>query len=131
MRKETDYAIQMLKLLSKNRNKSLSLRWVAKKLGVSFLFLQKIARKMRLSKLVSAEKGMDGGYKIIINPKNTSIKDVIEKIEGKCCLMSCMDKKNKSKCSCSCQNKCALKNKFKKINDKLLKILNEIKLADI
>ena len=65
LRRETDYALQMLKILSKNKNQVESLSKIAKDTKISFLFLQKIARKLRLANIIKAHQGVEGGYQLL------------------------------------------------------------------
>lgn len=124
LRKETDYAIQFLQLLSKGRE-SLSLSDVARATGISFLFLQKIARRLRLAGLIKSRKGIEGGYYLARPAKNISLKKIIEVMEGKCGVLSCFEE------SCPHSVKCALKNKMGNCNKKIMKILEGIKLKDL
>jgi len=126
LRKETDYAIQFLKLLTKNSRTATSLNEVSEKTGLSFLFLQKIARKLRLAGIIKAELGVEGGYRLKIPAKKITLKKVISVIEGGCLLWSCCEKGE-----CKRLEKCAINKKVRKINSKILKIFEETKLSDL
>lgn len=128
LRKETDYALQLLKLLSLHGEKYISLKQAATISGISFLFLQKIARKLRQANLIEAEQGVSGGYKLIINPKKISLKKIIEITEGKCGVLACLCSNNNA---CSNEKKCNVVKKFKKINTAVIKIFDKMKLSDL
>jgi len=130
MRRETDYALQMIKLLIKANSRVLSLNDIAVESKISFLFLQKIARKLRLAKIIKAHQGVAGGYTLNVEPKKTSILKVIEAIEGQSCLLACLNKKKNIVC-CGEKKNCVLKNKISKVNSQLIKILEKVKLSDI
>jgi len=130
LRRETDYALQMLKVLSKSKGQVLSLNEVAKKTKVSFLFLQKIARKLRLAKIIKAHQGVAGGYQLSIEPNKITLRKVVEVMEGKCCILSCLDESKKVEC-CNLAKTCELKTKLGKLNKRIVKILDEVKLTDI
>ncbi len=126
LNKETDYAIQLLKLVPKDKKYCISLKDIAKQSGVSFLFLQKIARKLRLAGLIKATNGINGGYSLSKSAKEISLKDIIVAMEGGCAVLPCYCTTKK------CKNiKCCLKDKMKKINDDILKILSKTKLAQL
>lgn len=126
LRKETDYALQLLRLLAKNSKKSISLKEAADATGLSFLFLQKIARKLRLAGVISAELGVEGGYKLKIPANKLTLKKLIDVVEGGCALCDCCKKDDgKKKCECS------IGKKVKTINNKILKILEGVKLSDL
>ncbi|EKD43229.1 MAG: Transcriptional regulator, BadM/Rrf2 family [uncultured bacterium] len=114
IRRETAHALKILKLLSKNENKILSLNEISKKTKVSFLFLQKIARKLRLAKMISSVYGVDGGYALAIDAKKLSVLKVIEAMEGKCDVFEFKENK-----------------KLVETNKKIVKLLENVKLINI
>lgn len=126
LKKETDYAIQLLKLVPKDKKYCISLRDIAVQTGVSFLFLQKIARKLRLAGLIKAVQGVNGGYSLVKPANKITLKDVIVAVEGGCAVLPCYCANKK------CQTeKCILKNKMKKINENVLKIFSKTKLTQV
>ncbi len=115
IRRETNYAITLLKALDKSKaGMVLSLNEVSKNTKISFLFLQKIARKLRLSGLIEAHQGVEGGYRLKVDSKKISLKKIIEATEGKCCVLPGENEK-----------------KLIKINKKIVKILDQTKLSQI
>ncbi|MCX6782146.1 MAG: Rrf2 family transcriptional regulator [Candidatus Magasanikbacteria bacterium] len=130
MRKETDYAIHMLKYLAKQKAGFISLRELASDTDISFLFLQKIARKLRMSRLIKAGAGVSGGYSLNIPAKRISLKMIIETIEGNSAILPCLCVKNTSTCKGS-NKKCILKAKLTKMNKKIGDILDKTKLTDL
>lgn len=123
LNKETGYAIQLLKIIPKDNKFCVSLKDVAKATGVSFLFLQKIARKLRLAGLIEATQGINGGYSLVKKQKDISLKDIIVAIEGTCAVLPCYCDKGKCK-----KVDCDLKKKMKKVNDDILNIFSKTKL---
>ncbi len=131
LRKETDYALQLLKRLAVKKEPCLSLQKVSEEIGVSFLFLQKIARKLRLAKIIKAEQGINGGYKLAVLPQKLSLRKVVQVMEGECAVLACLRSRD---CVCkSSGGNCALKNskKIKKLNKDVLNLLDRIKLSDL
>lgn len=126
LNKETDYAIQLLKLVPKDKKYCISLKDIAKQSGVSFLFLQKIARKLRLAGLIKATSGVNGGYSLAKSAREISLKDIIVAMEGGCAVLPCYCQEIK------CKNvKCCIKNKMKKINEDVLKVFSKTKLTQL
>ncbi len=82
LKKETDYAVQLLQYLNTKKKNFVSLREFAEKSGISFWFLQKIARKLNLAGIIEAEQGVNGGYRMHA-AKNLSLHKVFEIMEGK------------------------------------------------
>ncbi len=125
-RRETEYAVQLLRCLALSKTEK-SLKEISGEIGVSFLFLQKIARKLRVANLISAEKGASGGYHLEVAPKKLSLRKIIAVTEADCALLPCCD----SKYQCHKSKSCALKGKVSKVNLELNKMLDKIKLSDL
>ncbi len=126
--KEVDYSIQLLESLNNLKgDQLLSLRKFSKETGISFLFLQRIAKKLREAGLVESTKGSCGGYRLSKSLKGVDLKTVVEIIEGEYAVANCL----KEGCTCSRKGKCISEKVFKVVNKKLVKILESIKLGEI
>lgn len=68
----------------------LSAEDIAAKSRVSQTFALKILRKLRNGGLVDSIKGAQGGYRLAREPKDISLKDVIEAVEGPYNLSRCL-----------------------------------------
>ncbi|MCX6780423.1 MAG: Rrf2 family transcriptional regulator [Candidatus Magasanikbacteria bacterium] len=131
IRRETDYAIKLLKALNKSKGDTvLSLNEVSKNTKISFLFLQKIARKLRLAGIIEAHQGVEGGYRLKMDSKKITLKKIIEATEGKCCILACCNEEKNTKC-CAEDTNSAQQKKLKIINKKIIKILEQTKLSQI
>lgn len=83
LKKETDYAVQLLQYLGKKNKNFVSLREFSEKSGISFWFLQKIARKLNLAGFIEAEQGVKGGYRLQTPAKALNLYKIFEAMEGK------------------------------------------------
>ncbi len=128
LRKETDYAIQFLKTLHKQKKGNLSLKEMSDHSDISFLFLQKIARKLKRAGLIESAHGATGGYFLKVPAGEITLKKIIEVMEGRCGLVEC---NSNNKCACLCGNKCCVSVKLSKINQAILKVLEKTKLKDL
>lgn len=126
LRKETDYALQMLRTLSDK--KSMSLNDIAKRAKLPFLFLQKIARKLRLGRLIKSTHGVEGGYYLTHPAKRITLRKIIEVMEGGCGILPC--NYNNGDC-CGHAEGCPLKIKMAKTNRAICKVLDKIKLSEL
>jgi len=127
LRRETEYAVQFLRELKRSKE-GLSLKEVSNRTGASFLFLQKIARKLRRAKIVEAEKGASGGYHLIVPASKINLKQITLIIEDSLCnLLPCCGAQFK----CTKEKGCALKGKVGKINSTMIKMMEKIKLSDL
>ncbi len=91
LNKEIDYALQLMSALrGSNEAAPLSLKSFAKETGISFLFLQRIAGKLKEAGLVRARLGASGGYFLARAPEAVSLAQVIGAIDGNFGVVSCV-----------------------------------------
>lgn len=77
--REVQYALALLSEIGEGCGaKPLSLSDFAKKSGISFLFLQRIARKLKRADIILARKGKVGGYWLARPRNKVSVKDVLD-----------------------------------------------------
>ena len=126
--KELDYALQLLCVLDEVKtNQCLSLRQFSQDRGISFLFLQRIARKLRQNGIIKSTQGACGGYMLDKDLKKLSLKQLIEIIDGPYAVVDCL----KSGCLCPKSKVCQTHKIFKKINSSLAEYLDNVKIADL
>lgn len=116
--KEVDYAIQfMIALKGSGGEKPLSLAAFAKQSALSFLFLQKIAKKLRAAQLVQSRLGKLGGYWLSRGAAEISLGNIIEAIEGPVAVVPCM----RGTRHCSHASVCAQRHSFFSLNQEIKK----------
>lgn len=126
--KEVDYGIQLISALAKlKKGELLSLRKFADETTISFLFLQRIAKKLREIGLIISVKGAQGGYKLNKDFKKITVKEIVESLEGECAVANCL----KKDFCCGKGDSCCSKKVFKAVNDKIIKYLAELKLSEV
>lgn len=127
--KKTDYGLLLLSILAnKKTNEQISIKTIAKKNKIPFAFLQKIANSLQKSGIIKSERGKYGGHALAKNPKNITIKAVIESLEGQISIAQCTCT---PKIYCERSSICKIKKSLQKINEEikkyfLSKTLNEI-----
>jgi len=126
LKKETDYAVQLLKYLKTKKKNFVSLMEFSKDSGISFWFLQKIARKLNLAGIIEAEQGVKGGYRLHMPVKNLNLYRVFEIMEGKMAITSCLASKE---CACgSLSKQCNVQKITTKLNKEMIKMMQKIKI---
>lgn len=129
LKRETDYAVQLIRYLSnKNGKKFKSLREFSEKSGISFWFLQKIARKLNLAGIIGAEQGVNGGYRMNVPMKGLTLFKIFEIMEGKQAVTPCL--LGESQCAGNHKN-CHFKNVTSKLNKEIIKALQKVKIAAV
>ncbi|MBT3948507.1 Rrf2 family transcriptional regulator [Candidatus Parcubacteria bacterium] len=126
MSKQVDYAMQLLIALSKlDKESFLSLRMFSQESNISFLFLQRIARSLKVAGMIDAARGVHGGYFMTREAKGITVKEVIEAVDGPFGITSCSRGK-----LCPRKGKCTSKKLFDKINKKIEVILDKTPILD-
>ena len=126
LKRETDYAVQLIQFLLQKKGKNVSLREFSKKSGISFWFLQKIARKLNLAGVINAEQGVNGGYKLGIPEKKLNLYTVVEIMEGCPAVAPCVHANNRF---CGETKKCGFKNIAIRLNKDIVKALQSVKIS--
>lgn len=126
LKRETDYAVQLLQSLNNKNKNFVSLRDFSKKSGISFWFLQKIARKLTLAGIIEAEQGVNGGYRLIKSAKKLNLYKIFEIMEGSLVITPCL---NKVECACNNANKnCNVQKITTKLNKEMIKMMQKVKI---
>ena len=81
LNRSTDYAIQMLLYLAK-AGKTVSPSKLAAAIGVSHRYLLQISAKLRAAGFIRAAYGSSGGLKLVKDPDEISLYDIILSMEG-------------------------------------------------
>lgn len=129
LNRQTDYALQFLSALARlKEGESLPLSVFAKKGHVSFLFMQRIAGKLRTAHLVEAGRGRSGGYKLTKLPTAITVLDVAQALEGDMAVVPCL---KTADTSCPHQAVCMTRTNFHTINAYIQQYLKTITLSEL
>jgi|SRR3989339_211826 len=128
--KEADYGLQLVLALTKmSPGQLLSLKKFSQDSNISFLFLQRIAKKLREAGIIRANKGARGGYGLSPDWPEFSLRQVMESVEGSCAIMDCL----RPGCACKRCHKetCVARKIFGEINQRWLALLSQMKLKEL
>lgn len=107
--KQIDYALQLLfALAKKDVGASLSLRDISDESTISFLFLQKIAKSLKDGGIIEATRGAQGGYRLVKQPNELTLKQIVEAIEGPFGVSDCFKHTTSCELEKTCQSRKAL-----------------------
>lgn len=124
---EADYALRISYLLAKRRE-IVGAGSIAEGIGITESFALKILRKLSASGLVRSKKGVNGGYELSISPKEISMRQVIEAIDGPVEISRCLSEDYVCSRMGDCKGDCAFHMIFDKINLMLTNKLDGVKL---
>jgi len=126
--KQVDYGLQLLLALGQlSDGSSLSLRAFAEERNISFLFLQRIAGRLKKAGLVYATKGAKGGYYLARPAAELHLKDIIEAIEGDYGTVDC----TKDGKVCPNEATCTSKPVFHNLQKDIVASMSKYSLADM
>ena len=133
---EADYALRMVSLLTKSGavisqgavQGTLFAPSMAEAVAVPVGFANKILRKLSLAGVVKAMRGATGGYYLLRDPEDLTVKEVIETIDGPIEISKCLAE------DCECLNNpnkdcCRFHNIFGVLNQMLTERLDRLTIA--
>ncbi len=100
---EANYAVRIVEVLAKRQEK-VDAKTIAEESEVPVRFALKILRKLVTDEMVCSFKGVKGGYKLNKEPRDISLKDVIESVEGPFMISRCQGEGYCSKANCRLHN---------------------------
>lgn len=80
--RKTDYALRMLAELVRNPGQVVSVRAASKNGGVPYSFARSIQHDLTLGRLITSTRGAHGGMRLAVDPKKTTLLDVVEAMQG-------------------------------------------------
>jgi Rrf2 family protein len=121
--REVDYGIRIVLLLCE-ANRKMDAKEISEISGVSIRFTLKILGKLTSSDLVESFRGAKGGYIAAKKPKDISVYDIVEVLEGGIKVNGCFE--DKSSCTTSKMALCGLRCKLEEVNLKIKEELEKI-----
>lgn len=129
--KTSDYGFFLLGALVQAGDTPLSIRTVAKKYGLSFSFLQKVAHFLKKAGIITAYRGKVGGYVLSKNPKEISLQNIIEALEGPIVFFQCLGDEDKNTITCPRKKVCSVRNGIQRITNDIRKIYFSKSLSEL
>lgn len=88
---EADYAVKIVEYLAACGNRQ-DANSISSNTKVPLRFALKILRKLVCNEIVKSYKGVKGGYILNKEPKDITLRQVIEAVEGPYCISRCLEK---------------------------------------
>lgn len=125
--KEVDYAVYiLLGLKESSEMNTISLREFAQKEQLPYLYIQRIAQKLKQAGIISAIQGSKGGYFLSSDKKTITVKDVffaLDRIDG---TVPCIADDR----ACPRAQTCKTKHLMHHINRKMFDAIGNISIFD-
>lgn len=124
--READYALRIVIMLARE-DKQTEAKRIAEENEIPYRFTLKILRKIVQSGIIKSYRGVNGGYVLNKEPSEITLKDVIETIDGKIAINSCMEDSEK----CGRSGVCAIQRKLCIAQKAFAEELSKITFADV
>jgi len=125
--RDTDYAVRALCLMSKEKERVVSVPEFVKRLKIPRPFLRKILQALNREGILVSRKGAGGGFKLALAPGRIFLKDLIEIFQGPLKLNECLFKKR----ICPERNICVLKRKIDSIERRVISELKSVTISSL
>ena len=123
------YALRLMKDLAENNNGSpLSQKDVAKRQDNSDKYLEQIISILNKAGYVRSVRGAQGGYMLKMEPQNYTVGMILRQTEGSLAPVACIED---DEIVCDRQQQCVTSIVYKKINDAISGVVDNITLQDL
>lgn len=123
-----DYAVRvMIHLASVERDERVSLPAMSAATGAPESFLSKVLQSLTRARLITSRRGPSGGFEISPRGRRSSVRDVIEAIDGRLCLNVCLSERR----PCPRKNWCPAHPVWVKAQAAMLDVLGAAHIADL
>lgn len=133
--RKTDYALIALTHLSHSGDQCSSAREIAGQYGLPLPLLMNILKLLTQRGLARSVRGPRGGYALATDPKRITLNDIIGAVEGPIQLVQCIERHEDGQPSaggdCELMSCCPVRSPIHHIQDRLVRFLDDVTLADI
>ena len=100
---------------------------IAERQGIPEAYLEQLIAILRKEKLVISNRGAQGGYRLVREPRDMTVGDVLRALEGGLNLVDCLLEEDSCGKTCACPSRVV----WMKIRDGLNNIVDGISLQDM
>jgi Rrf2 family protein len=129
--RKTDYALAALTDMASNSRNGASARDLSERLHLPLRALTNILNKLTHQGLVVSVRGAHGGYKLAKHPKDITLAELIEAVEGKVSLTRCSAGGNGRGRPCGRVDLCKVSRTMQQVHAVLVNYLTQVNLEHI
>lgn len=139
--KKIEYALMSMQVLSQNGSNYYSAKQIASSIGIPLHLTAKTLQQLMKNGLLESQEGTKGGYKIKSDMQSVSFLDFLKLMGEYPKLIQCNEKTQidffpkqdfvAPKDNCEYIENCGIKSSMNKLQSKIEKLFNEIKLSEI
>ena len=117
-------ALHSLVVLSQRRDKLTSVKEIATALQISANHLSKVMQRLCKAGYIESIKGVNGGFRLIVDPESLPFIDIYELFDGKIADDSCLLSRD------GCQKNCIFGDLIDSVNKQVKKQFENTKISD-
>ena len=121
------YGVKAMVELALNQGKDpISIKTISKRQNISEYYLEQLFAQLRKAKLIISIRGAQGGYVLGREPKDITVADVINVVEGPVEISSCINNDD-----CTNSDGCVTRLLWEKIKKSIDEVMTSISLQDM
>lgn len=124
--KKTDYGLTLLGALVSKPDELQSLRSISETYNLPYKFIGQVASSLLEAGIITSKEGSTGGYRLAQAPKDISIQQVLDILDGPSVKVDCLNGHK-----CSKENSCTHRHIICAIDDTIRTSLSGKSLADL
>jgi FeS assembly SUF system regulator len=126
--KLTDYAIALLAKMAQGEERLWAASELALVTGLPQPTVAKIMKMLCRTNLITAQRGVTGGYRLVVNARSLTLVAIIEAMDGPISVTDCA---SDGRHDCNIDHSCPIQGRWKIINNAIRKGLGEVSLLDL
>lgn len=129
--RKTDYGLILLGALKETftSGRFKSLRNISTQYRLPYAYIEKLAKALKQSGIVESHVGKDGGYRLLKNPQDTTLQEIVDIFQGKP-IMRCLHSLVPEK-SCALVTVCPTRKGWYKAETEIRKTLGKFTLDQL
>ena len=116
----------ILQIAVEGEKTPLMARKIAEKQGISEPYIDQLLIPLRTNGLIRSFRGRRGGYQMAVKPRELTILDIVEALDGKLSIIDCLEDDK-----CKKATTCAARVVWEKVDKTLRKTLSSMTLEDL
>lgn len=123
MTQEADYAVRIVYCLAQSGDRR-DAKYISEQAGVSLRFSLKILRNLVTAGVLRSFKGQGGGYELARPPRDISLGEVIETVDGPYAINRCL--KDGHECNMTGADECTFRKIYAEISGNITQKLGSV-----
>jgi FeS assembly SUF system regulator len=124
----TDYAVTLLTQMVREETGNWSASGLAERTGLPLPTVSKILKQLAKSEIIQAQRGANGGYRLMRPAAAISVTAIVEAMDGPIALTECTEG---GEHNCSVEPICPMRGNWDKVNRAVRDALAAVSLADM